>query len=123
MSALTFYAHPKCSTCQKAREWLQRHGVKFTEKDIRVTPPTIAELRAMLAGARQGGEVRRLGNTSGIEYRAVGLSAKLPTMSEAEALRLFAGNGMLVKRPFLIGPGVALIGFKEPDWLATLSRR
>lgn len=122
MSQLTFYAHPKCSTCERAREWLQRNKVDFVEKDIRVTPPKIAELRAMLAAPRQGGEVRRLGNTSGIEYRALGLSAKLPTMTGDEVLRLFAGNGMLVKRPFLIGPSVALIGFKEPDWAATLAR-
>jgi arsenate reductase len=120
MSSLTFYAHPKCSTCERARDWLRRNGTEFVEKDIRVTPPKLAELRAVLAAPRQGGEVRRLGNTSGIEYRAQGLSAKLPGMTEDEALRLFAGNGMLVKRPFLIGPGVALIGFKEQDWVATL---
>lgn len=118
MSRLIFYAHPKCSTCQRAREWLQKHGVAFAEKDIRITPPALAELHAMLKA--QDGKLSRLGNASGIEYRALGLSAKLPTMTAAEALRLLAGNGMLVKRPFLLGPGVALVGFKEPAWAAAL---
>jgi arsenate reductase len=123
MSKPAFYAHPKCSTCQGAREWLQKNGIVVVEKDIRVTPPPVAELRAMLAGPRQGGELRRLCNTSGIEYRAQGLSAKLPAMTEDEVLRLLAGNGMLVKRPSLIGPGVALIGFKASDWAQALDRR
>jgi arsenate reductase len=118
MSPLTLYAHSKCSTCENARDWLKRHGVAFVEKDIRTTPPSPAEMRAMLKG--QGGELRRLCNTSGIEYRAQGLSAKLPTMTEAAALGLLATNGMLIKRPFLIGPGVALVGFKEPVWAETL---
>lgn len=118
MSRLIFYAHPKCSTCQRAREWLQKHDVAFQERDILTTPPSVTELRTMLKA--QDGKFSRLGNTSGIEYRAIGLSAKLPTMTEDEALRVFAGNGMLVKRPFLLGPGVALNGFKEPAWSAAL---
>jgi arsenate reductase (glutaredoxin) len=118
VSRLVFYAHPKCSTCLRAREWLQKQGVAVTEKDIRTTPPSLAELRAMLKA--QEGKLSRLANTSGIEYRALGLPAKLPAMTEDEALRVLAGNGMLVKRPFLIGPGVALAGFKEPAWAATL---
>lgn len=121
MSRLTFYAHPKCSTCEGAREWLRREKVAVEEKDIRTIPPALAELRAMLKG--QGGELRRLCNTSGIEYRALGLSAKLATMPEDEVLRLLAGNGMLVKRPFLLGPGVALVGFKEPAWAAVLGKK
>jgi arsenate reductase (glutaredoxin) len=118
VSRLVFYAHPKCSTCQRAREWLQKQGVSFVEKDIRTTPPSLTELRAMLKA--QDGKLSRLANTSGIEYRALGLSAKLPAMTEVEALRVFAGNGMLVKRPFLLGAGVALAGFKEPAWSAAL---
>jgi arsenate reductase len=120
VSRLTLYAHPKCSTCQDAREWLQKHGLDFVEKDIRSTPPTQSELRAMLKG--QDGQLRKLCNTSGIEYRAQGLAAKLPMMTEDEALRLLGGNGMLVKRPFLLGSGVALVGFKEPAWKAALLR-
>jgi arsenate reductase (glutaredoxin) len=121
MSTLTFYAHPKCSTCQGAREWLQKHGLSFVEKDIRTSPPSLAELRTMLQG--QGGELRRLCNTSGIEYRAQGLAAKLPTLTADEALRLLAGNGMLVKRPFVLGPGVALVGFKEKAWTEALLKQ
>lgn len=120
MSRLTFYAHPKCSTCQNAREWLQRQEMSFVEKDIRTEPPSVAELKAMLKA--QDGKLGKLCNTSGIEYRAQGLSAKLPTLTEDEALRLLAGNGMLVKRPFLIGPGVGLVGFKEPSWAAALGK-
>lgn len=118
MSRLTLYAHPTCTTCEGARKWMAKRGVDFVEKDIRATPPTVAELRAMLHG--QGGELKRLCNTSGIEYRAQGLSAKLPGMAPDEALRLLSRNGMLVKRPFLLGPGVALVGFKEPVWAGAL---
>lgn len=118
MNRLTFYAHPKCSTCQGAREWLEKRGLAFAEKDIRTTPPSVAELRTMLQA--QGGALSRLCNTSGIEYRAQGLSAKLPALTEDAALRLLAGNGMLVKRPFLLGSGVALVGFKEKIWAEAL---
>jgi arsenate reductase len=121
MKGLTLYAHPTCTTCEGARKWLEARGVDYIEKDIRATPPTLAELRAMLQG--QGGELKRLCNTSGIEYRAQGLSAKLPGMATDEALRLLSGNGMLVKRPFLLGPGVALVGFKESVWAGALPSR
>jgi len=118
MNPLTFYAHPKCSTCEGARDWLRKNGLPFVEKDIRTNPPTMPEMRTMLKV--QGGELRRLCNTSGIEYRAQGLSAKLPKMTETEVLGVLAGNGMLIKRPFLIGSGVALMGFKEPVWAEAL---
>lgn len=120
MSRLTLYAHPKCSTCEAAREWLTKRGVGFAEKDIRTTPPTLAELKTMLKA--QDGKLSRVSNTSGIEYRAQGLAAKLAAASEEEALRLLATNGMYIKRPFLIGPGVALAGFKEPVWEQTLPK-
>lgn len=118
MSRPTFYAHPKCSTCESARAWLQKRGVSFVEKDIRTEPPSLAELRTMLKA--QDGKLSKVCNTSGMEYRAQGLSAKLAALSEDEALRLIASNGMFVKRPFLIGPGVALVGFREPVWAAVL---
>lgn len=114
MSRFTAYFHPTCTTCEQARQWLQRRKVAFVEKDIRATPPTIAELRAMQAA--QGGERRKLLNTSGIEYRKQGLAAKLPGMNDADAHALMATNGMFIKRPFVIGPGVALVGFKEQIW-------
>lgn len=121
MSRLTLYAHPKCSTCGAARAWLQRRGVAFLERDIREHPPGVAELRTMLRA--QGGKLSRISNTSGIEYRAQGLAKQLPALDEAAALRLLAGNGMFIKRPFLIGPGVALAGFNEPAWAAALQPR
>jgi len=118
MSRPTLYAHPKCSTCEAARAWLLKRGVAFIEKDIRSEPPSLAELRTMLKA--QDGKLSKVCNTSGMEYRAQGLSAKLPTLSEDEALRLIASNGMFVKRPFLIGPGVALVGFKEAVWASAV---
>jgi arsenate reductase len=121
VSGLTAYLHPKCSTCGRARRWLQAHGVEFSEKDIRTAPPSPAELRTMLAAL--GGRRGRLFNTSGLEYRGQGLAARLPAMSDAEALALLAGNGMLVKRPFVLGPGAALVGFDERKWADTLEGR
>ncbi|MDI1319103.1 MAG: arsenate reductase family protein [bacterium] len=121
MSRLTAYLHPKCSTCERARRWLQARRVAFVEKDIRTTPPSPAELRTMLAAL--GGERRRLFNTSGLEYRGQGLAARLPALNDAEALGLLAGNGMLVKRPFVLGPGVGLVGFDETAWAVTLGAR
>lgn len=118
MNRLKLYAHPKCGTCEAAREWLTKRGVGFVEIDIRTTPPTLAELKTMLKA--QEGKLSRISNTSGIEYRAQGLGAKLAAATDAEALALLATNGMFIKRPFLIGPGVALAGFKEPAWQAAL---
>lgn len=120
MRRLTFYAHPKCSTCQRAREWLQKHRVAYVEHDIRTVPPSVAELQNVLKA--QGGKLSRISNTSGLEYRAQGLSAKLPVLPESDALALLASNGMFVKRPFLVGPKVALAGFQEPAWAAALLR-
>lgn len=120
MSRITAYLHPTCSTCEQARQWLQRRKVAFVEKDIRTTPPTVAELRAMQSA--QGGERKKLLNTSGIEYRKQGLAAKLPAMADAEAHALLATNGMFIKRPFVIGPGVGLVGFKESAWAAAFAK-
>jgi arsenate reductase len=113
VSRLTAYLHPTCSTCEEARQWLAARGVEFTEKDIRETAPTLAELRAMAAA--QGGR-KKLLNTSGIEYRKQGLAARLPNMDDDAAFALLRTNGMFVKRPFVIGPGVALVGFKAEAW-------
>jgi arsenate reductase (glutaredoxin) len=118
VSAVTAYLHPKCSTCERARRWLQAHGVEFVEKDIRTAPPSTADLRTMLVAL--GGKRGKLFNTSGLEYRGQGLAARLPGMGDAEALGLLAGNGMLVKRPFVLGPRVGLVGFDEKAWAAAL---
>jgi arsenate reductase (glutaredoxin) len=119
VSQLTLYTYAKCSTCRDAAQWLAQHGVAYAEKPIKESPPGLPELKAMLA--RQPGGVRRLFNTSGLQYRALGLAAKLPAMPVDDALRLLAGNGMLIKRPFLLGPGVALVGFDEKAWAEVLS--
>lgn len=121
MSRPTVYTLKQCSTCRDAVKWLRAHGIDFDEKAIRETPPTPEELRTVLAA--HGGQIRRLCNTSGIEYRAHGLAQKLPGLSEAEALRLLAGNGSLVKRPFLVGGGVALVGFDPGAWTAAFLRK
>lgn len=118
MSRLTVYTLAQCSTCRDAVRWLQARGLEFEEKPIRETPPTKAELRTMRAA--YAGEVRRLFNSSGIEYRALGIAAKLPALSADQALDLLAGNGRLVKRPFLVGRGVALVGFDAAQWGAAL---
>ena len=120
---LKVYHYAKCSTCQNALKWLRTRGVKFTENPIRETPPEKAELEAMLKA--RGGNIRKIFNTSGMDYRALGLSEKLPGMTTAEALALLRTNGMLVKRPFALDPkaGVFLTGFREVEWEAAFSNK
>ncbi len=117
---LKIYTLANCDTCRAATKWLRAHDLAFEERAIRDTPPSVAELRSMLA--THDGELRKLFNTAGRDYREQKLSEKLPAMSESAAIALLAGNGNLVKRPFLIGPGVARVGFDEPAWSATLVR-
>jgi arsenate reductase (glutaredoxin) len=111
---LIVYTYAKCSTCRDATKWLRERQINFEERAIRETPPTVAELKAMLR--HLDGQLRRLFNTSGIEYRAQNLAAKLPTMSEAEALELLSQDGRVVKRPFVLGPNVGLVGFHPEKW-------
>jgi arsenate reductase (glutaredoxin) len=117
---LKIYTLSNCDTCRAATKWLRAHAIAFDERAIRDTPPSMAELRAMLAA--QKGELRKLFNTAGRDYREQKLGEKLPTLSEKAALALLAENGNLVKRPFLVGEGVALVGFDESVWAATLLR-
>lgn len=118
MTRLRIYTLANCDTCRRAVKWLKARGLAFEERAIRETPPTLAELRAMLAA--QQGERRRLFNVSGRDYRELRLGEKLPTLTDSEALGLLAGSGSLVKRPFLVGVGVALVGFDEPVWTEAL---
>jgi arsenate reductase (glutaredoxin) len=111
---LTVYTYRNCSTCRKAVAWLRQHGVIFAEKAIRETPPGKEELRQVLAG--YGGDIRRLFNTSGQEYRRLNLKDSLPGMPIEEALALLSENGNLVKRPFLITPISGRAGFQEEEW-------
>lgn len=120
MSAVTVYTLRQCSTCKDALKWLEGRGVAHEIKAIRETPPTVAELRTMLDAYE--GNIRRLFNSSGIEYRALGIAQKLPGLTETEALKLLAGNGSLVKRPFLVGKGVALVGFDPQVWAEAFPR-
>jgi arsenate reductase len=120
---LKVYQYSGCSTCKNALKWLKQHAIAFEEIAIRETPPTLAELKAVLAAFE--GDLRRLFNTSGMDYRALGLKDKLPAMSTDEALKLLSENGNLVKRPFAIDAkgGIHLVGFKEAEWEAALLHR
>lgn len=115
---MLFLCYPKCSTCRKAQAFLDAHGAAYDLRDIRENNPTEEELRRW--HAMSGLPLKRLFNTSGIPYRELGLSAKLPAMSEDEQFALLATNGMLVKRPLLIGDDFVLVGFREAEWAAKL---
>lgn len=113
-----FVCYPKCSTCQKAGRWLQKHNIEFDTRDIQKQNPTQEELTRWYRAS--GLPLRRFFNTSGMAYRALGLSQKLPAMSEEEQLALLATDGMLVKRPILTDGKRVLVGFRELDWEAAL---
>ena len=111
---MLFIEYPKCSTCRKAKKWLDDHGVAYTDRHIKENNPTYEELKEW--SARSGLPLKRFFNTNGMQYRELGLSKKLPDMSEDEQLALLATDGMLVKRPLLVGDGFVLTGFKEAEW-------
>jgi arsenate reductase len=115
---LTVCIYQKCGTCRDALKWLDEHGVAHRTQAIRETPPSPAELKTALK--LLGGDIRKLFNTSGMDYRALGMKDKLPTMSEAQCIELLSQNGNLVKRPFVIGDGIALAGFKPEIWRKAL---
>lgn len=108
------YVYEKCSTCRQALKFLEGQGIKAEVLPIRERPPTRAELKQMLG--HLNGELRRLFNTSGQDYRALDLKDKLPSMSEREAFELLAANGNLVKRPFLLTEKCGMVGFDEKAW-------
>lgn len=108
------YIYQKCSTCRDAMKWLDARGIPYEVAAIRDTPPSVAELKAVAAAL--GGEIKKLFNTSGIDYREMGMKDKIPAMTEAAALELLSTHGNLVKRPFVLGDGVALVGFKAAEW-------
>ena len=112
---MKLYQYPKCSTCRKAVKFLTEKSIDFTSIDITEQPPTVDELHAMLAS--YDGEIRKLFNTSGVQYRELNMKEKLPTMSAEQAVELLSGNGKLIKRPFLLNDsGQGIVGFKEADW-------
>lgn len=106
--------YPKCTTCQKAIKWLEANGIDYTYRPIKEENPSYEELAAWYK--QSGLPLKRFFNTSGLQYKALGLKDKLPTMSEEEQLRLLATDGMLVKRPLVIRDDLVLTGFKEAEW-------
>lgn len=116
--AMLFVCYPKCTTCQKARAFLDARGAAYGLRDIKTENPTEAELRAWQK--MSGLPLKRFFNTSGLQYKALGLSKKLPSMTEDEQFRLLATDGMLVKRPILAGEDFVLVGFREPEWAERL---
>ena len=115
---MLFVCYPKCTTCQKARAWLEARGLDFQVRDIKEDNPTGEELRRWHAAS--GLPLKRFFNTSGLQYKALGLKDRLPGMSEDEQFALLAADGMLVKRPILVGDGFVLVGFREAEWTEKL---
>ena len=115
---MQFICYPKCTTCQKAQQWLDARGVNYDLRDIKQDNPSYDELRAW----RQASSLplKKFFNTSGLLYKSLGLKEKLPAMGEEEQLQLLATDGMLVKRPILVGDGFVLVGFREADWAEKL---
>ncbi len=115
---MLFLCYPKCSTCKKAQTWLEDHGLDYQLRDIKTQNPTQEELRQW--HAQSGLPLKRFFNTSGQQYRALGLKDRLPQMTQEEQLALLATDGMLVKRPILLDGDKVLVGFRQGEWEAAL---
>ena len=115
---MLFLCYPKCSTCQTAKAWLDERGISYELRDIKTDNPTAEELT--LWYRKSGLPLKKFFNASGLQYKALGLKDKLPDMSEAEQLALLATDGMLVKRPLLVGDSFVLTGFRAAEWEAAL---
>lgn len=111
---LEFICYPRCTTCQKAKKWLDDHKIEYTLRDIKNDNPTFDELKKWYA--LSGQPLKKFFNTSGILYKEMGLKSKLPDMSDEQMLELLSTDGMLVKRPLLVSENFVLIGFKEDKW-------
>ena len=111
---IKFICYPKCTTCQKAKKWLDESKIDYELRDIKLDNPTLDELAQWYKKSNL--PLKKFFNTSGLLYKSLGLKDKLPTMTEDEMLALLASDGMLVKRPLLIGEDLVLVGFKESDW-------
>lgn len=111
---MIFVQYPKCTTCKKAEKWLKESGAEYESRHIKEENPTAEELKTWIE--RSGLPVRRFFNTSGLLYKELGLKDKLGSMTEEEMLSLLATDGMLVKRPLLIGEDIVCVGFKEAEW-------
>ena len=115
---MLFLCYPKCSTCQKAKAWLDQRGISYDLRDIKLNNPTAEELTAWYQ--KSGLPLKEFFNTSGLQYKALGLKDKLPEMSEADQLALLATDGMLVKRPILVGEDFVRTGFRQAEWETAL---
>ena len=115
---MLFVEYPKCSTCQKARKWLEENGFSFESRNIKTENPTYEELKAWYA--KSGLPLKKFFNTSGMLYKSMQLKDKLPEMEEEAQLQLLAGAGMLVKRPIVIDGETVLVGFREKEWVQRL---
>lgn len=115
---MQFICYPKCTTCQKAKKWLEANNISFEERHIKEQNPTAEELSAWQC--KSGLPLKKFFNTSGLLYKEMKLSQKLPTMSQEEQLALLETDGMLVKRPILVGEDFVLVSFKEADWVSFL---
>lgn len=114
-----FICYPRCTTCQRAEKWLCENGIEYEPRDIKLDKPSLSELTEWYRGS--GLPLRKFFNTSGLLYKSLALKDKLPAMSEEEMLTLLSSDGMLVKRPILVGDGFVLVGFKEAEWGEKLS--
>ena len=117
---MLFLEYPPCSTCKKAKKWLDDNGVSYEARHIKEQNPTASELKEWYE--KSGLELKKFFNTSGMKYKELGLKDKLPNMSEEEKLELLGTDGMLVKRPLVIGEDFVLVGFKEKEWEERLER-
>lgn len=115
---MLFIQYPKCTTCQKAKKWLEDNNIEFTDRHIKDQNPTFDELKQW--HQMSGLPLKRFFNTSGMLYKSMNLKDRLPSMTEDEQLKLLASDGMLVKRPILVGDGFVLVGFKPEEWEAKL---
>ena len=111
---MLFLQYPPCSTCQKAKKWLDENGISYTDRHIKLENPTYEELKAWYE--KSGLPLKKFFNTSGLQYKALNLKEKLTQMTEEEQLRLLATDGMLVKRPLVVDEAVVLTGFKAEQW-------
>lgn len=118
---MTFICYPKCTTCQKAKKWLDENQIAYNFRDIKLENPTYDELSAWYQ--RSGLPLKKFFNTSGLLCKSMKLRDKLPKMSEDEMLSLLATDGMLVKRPLLVGADFVLVGFKETEWAEHLKNK
>lgn len=115
---MLFVEYPKCSTCQKARKWLEAQGTAFTARNVKENAPTLDELKDW--HGRSGLPLKKFFNASGLKYKELELKDRLPGMGEDEQFALLAADGMLVKRPVLVGDDFVLVGFRESEWTAAL---